>query len=321
MGLLTVRTRLYGLWPSFTDSQTTKKPPEISGGCFPFSSSHAYGRRLLDRDWRQPAEAVFGGSVHNAIKLFADGLRDWAGNAATDGDLVHGADRCDLGCGPTEEQFVADVQHLARNNLLDDWNAEFVRDVQHRVASDAGQNAVAQRRRVDAVLMHDEDVLAGSLADVAVDVQRDALGIAVHDGFHLDQLRIHVVGAGFGHGRHGVGRQAVPGRNADLHAVVRIGRAEVLTPLVVGNVNLGGRVERIDADLAITAQHDWADVTRRHFIGGDEFHRPLAKLVERIVQFDAIDLARLDQTTHMVLQAEDSRALWRVVATDSLEHR
>src|SRR5271157_5047393 len=162
----------YGHWPSFSDSprsrhrqtlqgQATKKPPEISGGCFQFnSSSHADGRRLLDRDWRQPAEAVFGGSVHNAIKLFADGLRDWAGNAATDGDLVHGADRCDLGRGPAEEQLVADVQHLARNDLLDDWSAELVRDVQHRVASDAGQNAVAQRRRVDAVLMHYEDVLA-----------------------------------------------------------------------------------------------------------------------------------------------------------------
>src|SRR5271157_951890 len=140
--------------------QATKKPPEISGGSFLFSSSHADGRRPLDRDWRQPAEAVFGGSVNNAIKLLADGLRDRASHAATDGYLVHRADGRDLGRGPAEEQLVADVQHLARNDLLDDRNAELVRDVQHRVASDAGQNAVAQRRRVDAVLMHYEDVLA-----------------------------------------------------------------------------------------------------------------------------------------------------------------
>ena len=169
---------------------------------------------------------------------------------------------------------------------------KLLRDVQHRVTGDARQNAVAQRRRVDAVLVHDEDVLARTLADVAVDVERNALAVAVHDGFHLDQLRVHVVGAGLGHGRHGVGRQPRPRRNADVHAVVAIGAAQILAPLVIGDVNLGGRVERIDADLAVTAQHDGADIAGRHFVGGDDVHCCLAQFVERIVQLDAVDLGR-----------------------------
>ena len=51
-----------------------------------------------------------------------------------------------------------------------------------------------ERRRVEHVVADDEDVLAAAFADVAGDVERDALRVAVGDRFHLDQLRVRVVG-------------------------------------------------------------------------------------------------------------------------------
>jgi hypothetical protein len=48
---------------------------------------------------------------------------DWAGLAVADRDLVHGADRCDLSRRSGKEHFVGNVEHLAGNHLLDDWEA------------------------------------------------------------------------------------------------------------------------------------------------------------------------------------------------------
>ncbi len=59
-------------------------------------------------------------------------------------------------------------------------------------------------------------------------------------------------------------------------------RAQILAPFVIGDVNLGGRVERVDANLAIAAQHDGPDVAGRNFVGSHQFHRRLAEFVERV---------------------------------------
>jgi hypothetical protein len=39
-----------------------------------------------------------------------------------------------------EESFVGDVEHLARNHLLDDWDVQVARNLQHGVARDPGQH-------------------------------------------------------------------------------------------------------------------------------------------------------------------------------------
>src|SRR5208337_1045028 len=255
------------------------------------ASLHTDRRLLFDWNRRQPVEAVFDDAVHDPIKLFTNSLRDRTGHAAADGDLVHGANRRDLRRGSAEEQLVGNVQHFARDDLLDERNAELVCEVHHRVAGDTRQNAVAQRWRADALLMHNEDILTRTFADIAVHVEGDALSVAVDDGLHLNELRVHVVGAGLGDGWQGVRSQTRPRGNANIHAVVGIGIAEVLAPLVIGDVNLGRRIEGVDPDLAIAAQHDRPDVTRGNFIGADQLHRRLAQFVEGIVQLDAIDLA------------------------------
>ena len=91
----------------------------------------------------------------------------------------------------------------------------------HRVARDARQHRVADRRRVDDAVADDEHVLAAAFAEVAAGVERDALGIAVGHRLHLDQLRVGVVGDALGHRRRRVRRVARPGRDLDVDALPR----------------------------------------------------------------------------------------------------
>ena len=64
-----------------------------------------------------------------------------------------------------------------------------------------------------------KDVLARAFADVTVGVQRDAFGVAVGDGLHPDELRVHVIRAGLGQRGQRIGRHAGPTRDADVHAL------------------------------------------------------------------------------------------------------
>ena len=112
---------------------------------------------------------------------------------------------------------------------------------------------------------HYEQVLTRPLTYIAISVESDAFEVAVDDGFHLDELGVHVIGARFGHGRQRVGRDARPGRYADVNALFGI-RAQVFSPWIIGDVDLGGRIEWVDTGFAIPAQHDGPDVARPHTI-------------------------------------------------------
>ena len=52
----------------------------------------------------------------------------WPGFAVADEDAIDGADGRDFGGGAGEEDFVGDVEHLARKRLLDDRDAEVAGD-------------------------------------------------------------------------------------------------------------------------------------------------------------------------------------------------
>ena len=187
-------------------------------------------------------------------------------------DLIHGADRSNLRRGSSEESFVGDVEHLARNHLLDNRDAKVARDLQRRIAGDAGQHGVPQRRRDQLLAMHDEHVLARAFTDKAIHVERNALGKAVDDGFHLDELRVHVIRARLRHGRQGVRRNPRPRRDAGVAAVVLA--AQIFSPRIIDDVDLGGRVERIHSRLAIAAENNGPHVARPYAVTAHGFdHR------------------------------------------------
>ena len=81
------------------------------------------------------------------------------------------------------------------------------------------------------VLAHDEDVLPAALADIAVGIERDPFGVAVRDGFHLDQLRVRIVGDALGHGGRRIRRVSRPRAHLDVQPFLNRFLGEVSSPL------------------------------------------------------------------------------------------
>ncbi len=172
----------------------------------------------------------------------------------------------------------------------------------------------------DDVVPHEEQVLAGALGDVAVDVKRDAFGVAVQHGFHLDQHRVGVVGRGLGGGGKRVGRRAVPRAHAHVHALLeRIG-AKVGAPLPHEHRGVDRTRQRVDAQLVVPAIHQRADVAGLGLVLANRLEDRVlpARLVERRVH--AVDLRGIQQSDDMAVESEARRALGGAVAARAFEH-
>src|SRR5260370_26981144 len=76
-----------------------------------------------DRDRREPVVAVALLAPHDGVELLLQCLGDRTNRPFADLDLIHGTDPGNLGRGAGEECFVGDVEHLARNHLLHNWDA------------------------------------------------------------------------------------------------------------------------------------------------------------------------------------------------------
>src|SRR5437868_5222748 len=163
---------------------------------------------------------------------------DRAGYAFADLDVVDGTDGCDFDGGAGKEDFVDDVEHFARDYLLLHRDLQVFGDFHDRVAGDAGQNAGGEWGSVQSAVVDQENIHAGAFADVAVGVKGNAFGVAVEAGFHADQLRIHVVGGGLGHGGQRIGCDAGPRADADIDTFGERFRAEVGSPGPASHVDV-----------------------------------------------------------------------------------
>jgi len=162
---------------------------------------------------------------------------------------------------------------------------------------------------------------AGAFADVAVRVEGDAFGVAVEAGFHADELRVHVVGGGFGHGGKRIGGDAGPGADADVDTFSESFRAKVGSPGPASHINVDRGAERIDADFAVTAKNDGLDVAGVEFVQAHNFGGGVAEIVDRVGKIHPIDLGGVDQALHMLAQPEDGRALLGFVAANAFKDR
>ena len=187
-------------------------------------------------------------------------------------------------------------------------------------AGDAGQDRRVQRRRVDDAVLDDEQVLARTLGEEAIDVQRDALDEAVLDGLHLDELGVHVVGAGLRHRRERVRRHPVPRRNHHVHALLERLRPEVLAPVPGDERDVHRAGERVHAQFVVAAVDDRPDVALFEVVLADEVDHRLVDLVLGERDVHPVDLRRVEQPVGVLLQPENRRALRRLVAADALEH-
>src|ERR1700691_5017254 len=208
-----------------------------------------------------------------AVELLLNRFRDNADLSFADRDFVDRTDGSNFGGGAAEENLVGDVERFARDLLLDDFDAEIEGDLHYRITRDAGQNGVAEWRRLQNAITHHEYVLARTLADVAVYVERNAFGVAVHDGFHFNELTVHVIRAWLGDGGQRVGRDPGPGRDAHVNALASVS-SEIFSPGIIADVNLGRRIERVDARFAVSTQNHRANVAGPHAILADQFEHP-----------------------------------------------
>ena len=99
-----------------------------------------------------------------------------------------------------------------------DGNAQVFRQLRDRVPCDAWQNAGGERRCIEHAIVHEKNVHARAFTDVALRIQSDAFGVAVEARFHANELRVHVIRRGLGHGGQGVWSDARPGADSDLNA-------------------------------------------------------------------------------------------------------
>src|SRR5581483_1184269 len=114
-------------------------------------------------------------------------------------------------------------------------------------------------------------------------------------------------------------RQAVPRRDADVYAIATV--SEVLSPLVVNDVHLNRRVERIDAYLAVAAQDDRADVARRDLVDADDIHKRRDQFVAGIFHLHTVNLGRIEQTLCVFGRAKNGRSLRLAVTANTFEDR
>src|SRR6266849_2362271 len=236
---------------------------------------------------RQPVVAVRFCSSGEGVKLFLEAFCDGAWLALADGDAVHGANGADFHGGARKKDFIGDVEHLAGNHLLLHGNAEVFAERHHAGTRDAREDAGGKRRRVNGPIVHEKNVHPGAFAQVAGRVEGDALGVVVEGGFHADELRVHVVRGGFGHGRQSVWRDARPGADANLYAFSVGILAEIRTPRPASHVALDGRGERIDAGVTVAAQNDGLDAAGIEFVAAHELGGDVAELFHRIGQLHA----------------------------------
>src|SRR6266581_2526335 len=216
--------------------------------------------------WREPIVAVGLAAAGDSEEFRLQCECNRAGDALAHLDVIDGTDGRDFDGGANEKNFVGNVEHFARNDRFLDGNVEVLGKLDDGVAGDARQNAGGEWRSVKYAVVRKENVHARAFTDVAAGIERDAFGVAVERGFHSNELRIHVVGGGFGHGGKSVRGDARPGADADIDASRERVGTEIRAPVPAGHVNVDRRIQRIHSRFAVAAQHDGLHVTGVQFV-------------------------------------------------------
>src|SRR6266404_9829801 len=253
-------------------------------------------------------------------EFFLEFARDGASDAFADLDAIYGADGRDFDGRANEENFIHDVEHLARDHLFLHRNTQIFGELHDGVARDARQNTGGQRRRIERSVVNEEDVHAGAFANVAAGIEGDAFRVVVERSFHANELGVHVICRGFGHRGQSVRRYARPGADADINALCeRIG-SEIGAPGPASHVNVDRGAQGIHSHLAVTTEHDRLNVAGVQFVGANELGGGVGKLVEGVGKIHPINFRGIDEPLHVLAKAEDRGALLGLVAADAFEY-
>ncbi len=198
--------------------------------------------------------------------------------------------------------------------------AEILGDLDDRVARDPGQDRHRERRRVEDAVLHDEDVLAGAVRDVAVVREHDRLVVAAAPRLHRREHRVEVDPGRLRHVRDDVRPDALPARDLRRDSEALAVLAEVRAPREADDHDVDGVADRRDAELAVAVERKRPQVARPDAVRGDQLVRRRADLLDRVREIHVQDPRRVLEADEVVGEAEHRRARGRVVAADALEH-
>src|SRR5712691_6155306 len=238
----------------------SQKPAQTERASCRRGSGSARGGAHGDADGSQPMMAVGLLAADEGEEFILQTRGDFAALAFANEDVVHGTDGGNFGGCPDEEHFVGDVQHLAGDFALGNGNLQVTTNRQNAVARDARQDAGGERGRQNRSLVDQEEIHPRTFADETAGIEGDAFCEAIDNRFHADQLRVHVVGGGFGHRRQSVRSDARPRADADVHTLSQGVRAEVGTPFPAGHVHFNGIVKGVDVYVAVAAENDGTQI-------------------------------------------------------------
>src|SRR5437879_578876 len=193
--------------------RTTKGPAELR----PFKRNRLTGGGADGGvDGREPVVAVGLGAFGDGEEFCLQREGDWPGDTLADLDVVDGTDGGDLDSSADKEDFVSDVEHFSGDDLFLYGDIQVFSDLHDGVAGDARKNAGGQWRSVERAIVNEKNVHAGAFTDMAAGIESDAFGVAVEASFHANELRIHVIRRGLGHGGQSIRGNARPGTHADI---------------------------------------------------------------------------------------------------------
>ncbi len=258
-------------------------------------------------------------AVHDVEERALDLLRHGATAARADGDAVEFADGRDLGGRTGEERLVGNVHLVARDALLHEFQAQVLADVQDGVARDAIERTGRQVGRVHHAVLDHEDVLARALGHETGGIEQQGLVVAVFRGFHVGQDGVGVVAHRLGL-RH---------RDVDVVARVTAGlHADAALHAFLAEIGAPGPGRDHQVDLVALGRHAQllrADPGERPQVAGGEpvlAHHGALGLVHLVLRegdLHAQDLGAVEEPLGVLLQAEDRRALGRLVGPHALE--
>src|SRR5262249_47768269 len=124
--------------------------------------------------------AAAGQFIKGFLQCACDGTRF----AATDSAKVYLPQADDLGRCAADEDFISDIELIARDRLFNYFVTKIASQSDQAVACDSLKDRAA-RRSVDFSVARDEQILSGTFSDIALRIEHDGLVEASTLGFGL----------------------------------------------------------------------------------------------------------------------------------------
>ena len=238
--------------------------------------------------------------------------------AGADGAVVHLTDRRQLSSRAGHEHLVGDVELVAGEPFLHHFHAALAGQIHDRVAGDALEYR-GQRRGLQNAVAHQENVLACALGDIPLGIEQDRFVIAAVLHLALGHDGVDIVAGDLRTRQADVDVVAGEGGNLRPDAVFQAVLAEIRPPRPGRDRHAGRVVRHIESHVAVAHEHDGPDVALHQLVDADGFADGVGNLLFPERHRQQTDMRGGEQPVHVLVQAEDGRAPFALVAADALE--